>query len=531
MTIEQGLFKRHFVGRDGFQWWIGQVAPEESWTNNIPGLPVESNEESPGFGERVRVRIMGYHTAVKTDIPDDELPWAHVMYPVTAGGGGRGSWSSMNLVGGNFVFGFFLDGEDAQQPIIMGVIGYNDYQAVMKNIPDTGFIPFSGYQQEEPNNEVPPYSVREAGAGVTAEQENATGEPNNDIIVESAQGSNSLQEMSSYEMLRKGRVEDPIAKSEDCDPLPTERIKKEISNVKHEMEYVQQSIYNVRTAISLGSADIQGQLQTLQAKLSRYTSAHMKSILQQTEKKVLKEMTENVKPAIFELMTNERPKMKEELQEDTEGVACKYTKMFDKTFDMSNDFLGDAMGSAISSASSEVASLINDSGAARFVNMPVDFVNDFAGTALGSITGEIDGFLDGALNNVNKLIEGFNLDSLLAGGLGGLSNVGSLGSLLGGGGGGGGGGSAVVVDDAYSFFKCEQDNKCPTQDTWSTWHGMAIGFSSPAKTAKQVIDTAKKTIKTGDAFNQMQLNDIYSEYTSKFGTGAIGEIFTPPPVG
>ena len=60
---------------------------------------------------------------------------------------------------------------------------------------------------------------------------------------------------------------------------------------------------------------------------------------------------------------------------------------------------------------------------------------------------------------------------------------------------------------------------------------MAIGFSSPAKTAKQVIDTAKKTIKTGDAFNQMQLNDIYSEYTSKFGTGAIGEIFTPPPVG
>ena len=528
MTIEQGLFKRHFVGRDGFQWWIGQVAPEESWTNNVPGVPVSNNEDESyaGFGERVRVRILGYHTAVKTDIPDDELPWAHVMYPVTAGGGGRGSWSSMNLVGGNFVFGFFLDGEDAQQPIIIGTIGYNDYQAVMKNIPDTGFVPFSGYQQQQPNNEVPPYAVREAGDGVSAIQEGATGQPNNDLIVESAQGSNSLQEMSAFEMLRRGRVEDPIAKSEDCDPLPTQRIKKEISNVKSEMEYVQQSIYNVRTAVSLGSADIEGQLQTLQAKLSRYTSANMKSILQQTEKKVLKEMTENIKPAIFDLMPNERPAMKEELQKDTEQVACKYIKMFSKTFNMSNDFLGDAMGTALSSVTSEVSGVINDSGASRFVNMPVDFVNDFVGTSLGSITGEIDGFLDGALNNVNKIIDGFNLDSLLAGGLGGLGNLGSLGSLLGGG--GGGGSSSVVVSDAYSFLNCQQDNKCPQQDTWSTWHGMDIGFSSPAKTAKQVVQTAKKTIKNGDAFNQMDLNDIYSEYTSKYGTGAIGELFTPP---
>ena len=24
--IEQGLFKKYFVGRDGFYWWIGQIA-------------------------------------------------------------------------------------------------------------------------------------------------------------------------------------------------------------------------------------------------------------------------------------------------------------------------------------------------------------------------------------------------------------------------------------------------------------------------------------------------------------------------
>ena len=53
---------------------------------------------------------MGYHT--KADIEDDELPWKHVVYPVTAGGGGRGSYQSRNLVEGSYVQGFFMDGEN-----------------------------------------------------------------------------------------------------------------------------------------------------------------------------------------------------------------------------------------------------------------------------------------------------------------------------------------------------------------------------------------------------------------------------------
>ena len=61
--IEQGLFKRYFVGRDGFIWWIGQIAPESTWKDNKPAGPVGSNGDMQGFGERYRVRIMGYHTA------------------------------------------------------------------------------------------------------------------------------------------------------------------------------------------------------------------------------------------------------------------------------------------------------------------------------------------------------------------------------------------------------------------------------------------------------------------------------------
>ena len=63
------------------------------------------------------------------------------MYPVTSGGGICWWAETATLRQGNFVFGFFMDGEDGQQPVIMGVIGYNNYTAIMKEIPDK-FVPF-----------------------------------------------------------------------------------------------------------------------------------------------------------------------------------------------------------------------------------------------------------------------------------------------------------------------------------------------------------------------------------------------------
>ena len=53
--MDQTLFKTHFAGKDGFVWWIGQVASEESWLPNFPSKP---GEEAPGVGERYKVRIM-----------------------------------------------------------------------------------------------------------------------------------------------------------------------------------------------------------------------------------------------------------------------------------------------------------------------------------------------------------------------------------------------------------------------------------------------------------------------------------------
>ena len=78
--------------------------------------------------------------------------WATVMYPVTSGGGDvLVHLRLQNLRQGMFVFGFFMDGEDGQQPVIMGVIGYNDYTAIMAEVPDK-FVPFTGLNPRGQNS-------------------------------------------------------------------------------------------------------------------------------------------------------------------------------------------------------------------------------------------------------------------------------------------------------------------------------------------------------------------------------------------
>ncbi len=36
--IEQGFLKKHYVGRDGFVWWIGQIADSREWEPNLSGF-------------------------------------------------------------------------------------------------------------------------------------------------------------------------------------------------------------------------------------------------------------------------------------------------------------------------------------------------------------------------------------------------------------------------------------------------------------------------------------------------------------
>ena len=66
---------------------------------------------------RVRVRVRGYHTADKQFISTPDLPWSHVIMPVTTSGL-TPFGSNHSLVEGTDVFGFFRDEEMQELSLI-----------------------------------------------------------------------------------------------------------------------------------------------------------------------------------------------------------------------------------------------------------------------------------------------------------------------------------------------------------------------------------------------------------------------------
>lgn len=71
---------------------------------------------------RVRVRCFGYHTANKTEIATEDLPWASVMTPIHSASMSGIGYSATGVLQGSWVVGFFRDGPSAQDPIVLGTI-------------------------------------------------------------------------------------------------------------------------------------------------------------------------------------------------------------------------------------------------------------------------------------------------------------------------------------------------------------------------------------------------------------------------
>ena len=151
--IEESLLKSNFVGKDGFIWWIGQVAPASVWRNEKSKPDAGENKKeskSASWAYRCKVRIIGYHTFDGGVLPDDELPWAHISVGAETGSAQGGVGQTLRLVGGETVYGFFIDGDDAQQPVIVGCLHRNES---VSNLIDESFL------EKEKSSQFKPFSA------------------------------------------------------------------------------------------------------------------------------------------------------------------------------------------------------------------------------------------------------------------------------------------------------------------------------------------------------------------------------------
>jgi hypothetical protein len=91
-------YSRDFAGKNGFVWFIGTV---------------EDRKDPIKLG-RCRVRCIGWHNENKSILPTEALPWAQSVFP-------NNNTNSYPIKEGDMVFGFFIDGENAQEPLVLGV--------------------------------------------------------------------------------------------------------------------------------------------------------------------------------------------------------------------------------------------------------------------------------------------------------------------------------------------------------------------------------------------------------------------------
>ena len=96
-----------YMGKDGFVWWQGVV----------------EDRYDPLYLGRCRIRILGWHTEDKADMPTESLPWAYPIQPILSAAQTGVGISPTGPVEGTWVVGFYRDGMQGQEPVFFGTLG------------------------------------------------------------------------------------------------------------------------------------------------------------------------------------------------------------------------------------------------------------------------------------------------------------------------------------------------------------------------------------------------------------------------
>lgn len=481
------LFNQGFLGAGSFHWWIGQVVDDAMWRDNIVPAKQPDEKSVKGWGYRYKVRIIGYHDQdPNISVRDEDLPWAQVMYPITAGGGQSGSSATPNIRQGMFVFGFFLDGPDGQNPVIIGVLGQNAQTGLKTSIGggNKGYVPTSGYAKgtnPDPNIKAPDHDLRVNAPDnapqspppvnpsvIGTSQRVATGEvPPSGPTLENTtmvhQTTNADVKRNDL-YLRKTALSSPC-KEENSD---IKNIQTVLENLSNDINKIQQTANSYVDAVSnVIGGGCEGLVQAAAAQISSF----MKSIYDRVRAYIIKLFNKSIAPTIDKLLPNQRTVIMILKEKGTQMLVMLYNKLIDQLLGLVTKFLSDtfckkkppkakspkpaaaaAAAAASAGAGTTTAPVTGDPFVDRRTpislpgssgtiypedyapTVPMCTVDSLVGTILGTHINEMVGALDKAIDPINKeltkMIDEYNTlgagigeDSNLTGALSGLTNT------------------------------------------------------------------------------------------------------------
>ena len=433
------LFKSNFIGKDGFRWWIGQVAPKDVQQHQM-------EQVDKAWGARVKVRILGYHPLDEEELSNEDLPWAHCLLSTQGGTGKGGKSKSLRVQQGDIALGFFLDGDDGQLPVIIGLFANNGARFGGSGKYKSPFEPFTGYTDK----------IKAGNIIIKNEDGGQSGKKNaksprilpkdlTDKLTDKTK--EKLNQFINSEETQAGIQQGIDAASEGFNQI-SEKLPGAIDNLKNDLSDIDVPISkSIGTIASFaGSSNTQKmqnevknigkRMQSLGAGVDKKELLKIKS---EASTKLTSLSKKFVGPMLSTTMNDLGPKLNQGLNTkwDTTfttvlaatqntSIASKAATAMQRSFLKPIKALSDAFPCAGEKIAESMAGSINDLLTPLMDNVE-NFVpciaDQFTGAVFNKILGGIDKELGSALGGVSKLLGGFNVIDNLRGKAEGLLGI------------------------------------------------------------------------------------------------------------
>ena len=400
--LDQSLLQSHFIGRDGFRWWIGQIPPISSMGKQVEG---------GGWGNRFKVRIIGYHPYSEAELPNEDLPWAQCLIPTTAGSGAANIATGVQLQQGDIVLGFFLDGDNAQIPVILATFGRTDQ--VPSKTYQSPFEAFTGYSNLVDKTKLTKSESNEL-------KENSNPSPQS-ITPEQA---NQLSQRVGYQVVSENdAIGDKIPLANTVKNTQIDKIKSRIQNLLKKIKKLQGDIEKIR-------AEIDKAVDSIVTYCNDFIGGMFDFLINGNEDKggkfpglkgLLKKGLDLLYKLVFAqvLAATANP-----VAAHLAGVAAQKAMVLPvKSLEEAFCCVAGAAVEGLKNVVSEILNSVVDN-VDRFVSCAAD---QFAGSLLNSVIGVLETLMSGPLEGVAKLLQffsDFDLGNVLREGIGMLSEFG-----------------------------------------------------------------------------------------------------------
>ena len=441
--MEQSLLKTNFVGRDGFLWWIGQVAPESAQKKQL---------DKEGWGNRRKVRIMGYHPSNEADLSNDDLPWAQVLLSTSDGSGAGNFAKSIQILPGDSVFGFFMDGDNAQLPVIIGVFGKTKEGASKEQF-RSPFQPFTGYTSK----------IKNDGSNLKPNQTNeGTQETQKSPYHLPTKAANEKGELSYFRGIGD-KVQFASTKANSFVDKITTELENAIKFVQTLSSYKDLSKDYINSQIDILCEEVAKKIQGV-------SSGIVGGVLNDTYKKIVPTLYSATELVYNEEFEKTKAKTKSISQAHLAGAAAQEATV------PAIKKLQDKIPELTKTITSKLKNIIKQMLCAllkNIANLVSCVVDQFLGGILNAILGAISAGLNLALSalGIIKLISNFDLDSILKGSFKGISGV--------------------------SFIKeCGEEEVTASVDRWQIGCGVISSPSTKLSKILEVANTAASIVNT-----------------------------------